>query len=302
MHALTLPMLVLLSALGPVTPVRAAERPTVNRRTGLCELPLVELRRAAEQDDRSELARTAERLGPARLGKALGSGDRRVVLAALEGIPLVPAGALLLDQVLPLDGAPDVAVRERALGATSALLGGGGQLLTEWEVPAETVRAACRALAAAAADPALKLGHRLLALQGLFDAGPTCAGDWQPAALLTATEPEIRRAGVLALPATAGTNESLFAAARDPDGRVAAAVGARLCALRGKPRPPATTPPLRQLALADGAAPEDILDILPCLTSSKDPEDQKALAALAESGPGVVRDAIKAKADAQPRP
>jgi hypothetical protein len=301
MQAVTLPTLVLCGAL--LSPAAThAERAGVNRRTGLFEVPLGDLRRAAEQGDRAELARTAERLGPARLGKALGGADRRVTLAALEAIPLVPAGVLLLEQVLPLDGATDVGIREWALRATAALLGGGGERFVEWEVAAESVHGACQALATAATSPTEKPGHRLLALQGLADAGATCAGDWQPGKLLTSPDADVRRAGVLALPATTAASESLAAAARDGDGRVAAAAGARLCGLRAKQRPPAAAPPLRQLALADGAATEDVIEILPCLSSSKDPEDQKALATLGESGPSVVRDAIKALGDARPRP
>jgi hypothetical protein len=51
---------------------------------------------------------------------------------------------------------------------------------------------------------------------------------------------------------------------------------------------------LHVLALAEGAAPEDVLDMLPCLQASKDPADQKALATLRESGTRAIRDACKA--------
>jgi hypothetical protein len=289
-----------LALLAQLAPARARESAAVNRRTGLFEPPVADLRKAAERGDRAELARAAGRLGPARLTGALADPDRRVVLAVLESIPLLPAGILLLDAVVPLSTGPDPAIREWALRTLAALLGGGPDRLAEWEIPTASARAACRALAAAAANESETTASRLVALQGLADAGSTCAGSAKPALLLTSRAPEIRRAAVLALPAEPAANEALLAAARDPDGRVAAAAGARLCARRAKARALAGEPPLHVLALAEGAAPEDVLDMLPCLLASKDPADQKAIATLRETGPRAIRDACKAAPAKQP--
>jgi len=285
-----------LALLAQLAPVRAGERAAVNRRTGLFEPPVAELRKAAERGDRAELLRAAGRLGPARLTRALADSDRRLVLAVLESIPLLPAGVLLLDQVVPLCTGPDPAIRERALRTAAALLGSDADRLEEWEIPTESTRAACQALATTAANEREPTAARLVALQGLADAASLCAGSLKPAQLLTSRVPEIRRAAVLALPAEPATNDVLLAAARDSDGRVAAAAGARLCARRTKTRAPAAGPALHQLALGEGAAPEDVLDMLPCLLASKDPEDQKAIATLRETGTSAIRDACKAAA------
>jgi hypothetical protein len=103
---------------------------------------------------------------------------------------------------------------------------------------------------------------------------------------------------VLALPATPEANNLLLASAKDHDSRVAAAAGARLCSRQTKGRALPAQPPLAKLALADGAAVEDVIEMLPCLVSSKDPADGKTLETLRESGSAVVRDAIKSLAPA----
>jgi hypothetical protein len=281
-------------ALFQPAPTHAADRAAINRRTGLFELPASDLRKAAERGDRAELARAAGRLGPARLAKALADPDRRTVLAALEGVSLVPSGILLLDPIAPLCSSTDRAIREYAIRALSALLAtNDAERLAEWEVPAESTRAACQALAATAADEKGESALRLSALQGLADSGATCAPGFDPTKILSSRDPELRRAAVLALPASPETNNALLAAAKDGDVRVAAAAGARLCARQAKDRALKTHPPLSQLALAEGAAVEDVIEMLPCLASSKDPADGKALETLRESGPPAVRDAVK---------
>jgi hypothetical protein len=284
----TLPCLLVL--LAAATSARAA----VNHRTGLFEPPLLDLRKAAERGDRAELARAVMRLGPARLAKGLADPDRRIVLAALEGIPLLPAGILLLDPVVGLAGAADQAVRERVLAALSALLAtNDAARLAEWEIPLESTRAACQALAAAAANLQETTSLRLLALQGLADAGATCAPSFDPTRLLASADPELRRAAVLALPLPEA-GRLLLAAAKDSDVRVSGAAAARLC--RQGQAPPS---PLAPLALAEAAAIEDVIEMLPCLLASKDPADGQALETLRERGPAVVRDAITALAPAR---
>lgn len=280
--------------------VLAAERPTVNRRTGLFEIPLSELRKAAERHDRAELARAAGRLGPARLAKALANPDRRLALAALEGIPLLPSGILLLDRVTPLLSSPDQAMRARAVGTAAALLAETDEdRLTEWEIPAETARDACRGLAKVALDEKEGSATRIAAMQGLADAPRACAGSFKPAQLLSAAAPEIRRAAVLTLPPEAPV-DTLLAAARDSDARVAAAAGARLCQRQAKI--PAGQRPLHELALARNAEPEDVVDMVPCLMGSTDLAAQKAVEDLREHGPAAARDAIKAEAAKRLKP
>lgn len=281
----------LVLGIGPAA--SAAERAGVNRRTGLFEIPYSELRKAAERGDRAELARAAARLGPARLGKAVADPDRRVVLAALDGIPLVTSGVLLLDTVVTLFGSSDDGIRERAVRTAAALLAGNDdERLTEWEVSTETVKLACQRLAAVAAQESEQTATRLAALQGLADAGPRCAASRKPLPLLASARPEIRRAAVLALPGGSDANEALLAAARDNDSRVAGAAGARLCQRRAKL--PATQRPLRELAVAEGAEPEDVIDMLPCLAASTDVADRKALDQLRDHGSGAVREAARA--------
>jgi hypothetical protein len=83
-----------------IAPASAADRPSYNRRTGLLEVPLQGLRKAAERGDRAELGRWAARIGVARLGKALADPDRSLALAALDSVPYLPDRLLLLDAVL----------------------------------------------------------------------------------------------------------------------------------------------------------------------------------------------------------
>jgi len=292
--------LVLALSLALTSVTWAAERASVNRRTGLYELPIADLRKAAERGDRAELARVAARLGPARVARALQDPDRRTVLAALDSAPLLNSGILLLEGILPLLASTDETIRGHAVAAAAALLAAGdGLRLEDWEVTGETARATCQALALLAANEAAPLAPRLLAIQGLADAPAACAAARKPAALLASREPEIRRAAVLGLLPSTAPISALVAAAQDRDNGVAAAAGARLCERREKNQslpidfPPPPPPPLRKLALAEGALPEDIIGMLPCLASSADPADRKAIEELQTNGTTAIREAIK---------
>jgi hypothetical protein len=280
---------------------RAGERTAVNRRTGLVEPPLSDLRKAAERGDRAELARAAGRLGPARLAKALGDPERKNVLAALEGVPLANGGILVLDQVLPLLASADDGVRAAAVRTTATLLQTNDtSSLGEWEVTTETAQAACQTLARVASNERESAPTRLLALQGLADAAIPCTTGAPLSALLAARDPDIRRAAVLLW---AGTEANFLAsAARDRDPRVAAAAGARLCQRRTKNQALPAEPPLRQLALAAGALPEDVIEMLPCLATSADPADQKAVEDLRNSSAASVREAATTVHEAAARP
>ena len=270
---------------------QAGDRSAINRRTGLVEPPLSDLRKAAERGDRAELARVTTRLGPARVAKALQDSDRRTVLAALDAVPMLTSAILLLEDVLPLIASTDEGLRARAVHTASVLLATNDSArFEEWEVAEETARAICQALAAVAANENEAMPTRLLAIQGLSDAPALCVALRKTAELLAAREPEIRRAAVLGLLSDSTPRSMLVTAAKDHNGSVAAAAGARLCARQARPLP--TEPPLRQLALAEGALPEDIIAILPCLAASKDPADVKAIEALKSRGTASVREAV----------
>lgn len=287
-------LLVGVALLAGAWPTRAAERARVNQRTGLFEPPLVDLRKAAERGDRAELARVAVRLGPARLAKGLSDPDRRTVLAALQGVPLLRSGILLLDPVAALTGSSDQEIREQALHALSALLATDDtDRLAEWEIPLESTRGACQALAAAAVNVRETSSLRLVAVQGLADAGANCASSFEPSRLSASSDPALRRAAVLALPPSSQASRLLLAATKDSDVRVAAAAAACLCARRMAGQALPVPSLLAELALAESAAVEDVIDMLPCLAASKDPADGKALETLRGRGPAVIRDAIR---------
>lgn len=294
----SLALLALASCLSLAVRANAAERASINRRTGLYEPPVSDLRKAAERGDRAELSRAATRLGPARLRHLLGDGDRKTVLAALEAAPLLDAAVLLLDPMLALLASPDAGVRARAVLAIAATFARADPLrLAEYEVPSEVLSAACRGLATLAGQESEPLATRLSAIQGTVDGGAGCAGQLGIAALLASHDAEVRRAAIWAVPTPADaktlamTQAMLSAATKDSDGGVAGAAAARLCRL---PAAKSTLGrPLHDVVRAAGVLPEDIVELLPCLSTSPDPADQKALTELAESGRGPVREAIK---------
>jgi hypothetical protein len=278
----------------------AAERASINRRTGLFEPSALDLRKASERGDRAELARAATRLGPARLARLLGDSDRKTVLAALEAVPFLDGGVLLLERVMPLLGASDDAVRARAVAATATLFAQNGPArLAEYEIAPETVSAVCQALANAAANEAEPLSTRLPAIQALLDAGASCAGQLKWDSFFASREPEIRRAAVLAMPdADAKASAALAAALKDGDSRVAGAAAGRLCRAHGPKQ--AALPQLRDLVIAGTVLPEDVVEMLPCLVASVDPADQRALTELQATGRTAVREAIRHARESRP--
>lgn len=295
-----------LTQLASTPSAQAGDRPGVNKHTGLFEMPLSDLRKAAERGDRAELGRTAARLGPGRMAKALADTDRRLVLAALEALPLFDTGVLLLGNTVPLLASTDTGVRAQAARSVGLLLSANDiSKLGEWEITDETMQAVCRALGRVAAAESEEVATRILAVQGIVDAGRTCAASAPLAGLQAAAAPEIRRAAVLALPVDPGSTKALALAAADRDGRVAASAGAQWCRLQlrqgskagtptGAPTgTPALTPPLRMLVRSDRALPEDVIDMLPCLAASSDAEDKRALDDLRAKGASAVREALK---------
>ena len=287
-----------------VAPNVAADRPSYNRRTGLLEVPLLGLRKAAERGDRAELGRWAARIGAARLAKALADPDRGLALAVLDSVVYLPERLLLLDGVLAQCDSTDAQLGERALRTTGALLGDAdASLLETWEVPDEVTGRACRVLAAVAAREDRTIDVRLAALQGLADANAICAGRNDIMALLRDRSADIRRAAVLVLPPNgAHTSPALRETGKDANPGVVAATGVALCrqqlAARAQPTPPsAPARPWRELVLAPSTPAEDAAEMLPCLAGSSDPTDARAIEELRGRGSPLVRGLAKSAAD-----
>jgi len=280
-----------------VAPGAAAERPSYNRRTGLLEVPLLGLRKAAERGDRAEMGRWAARIGAARLAKALADPDRSLALAALDSVPYLPDRLLLLDAVLAQCDSTDTQVGERALRTVGALLGDAdASLLDAWDVPDEVAGRACRVLAAAAGRTERSIDARLAALQSLADGNALCAGRNDLSALVHDPSPEIRRAALLVLsPNGARGLSALREASKDTDPGVVAAAGVALCrqqlAQRTKLAPRSVPArPWRELVLAPGTPAEDAAEMLSCLVDSTDPTDAKAIEELRSKGSPLLRD------------
>jgi hypothetical protein len=287
-----------------IAPSASAERPSYNRRTGLLEVPLLGLRKAAERGDRAEMGRWAARIGVARLAKALADPDRSLALAALDCVPYLPDRLLLLDAVLARCDSIDAQIGEHALRTVGALLGDAdASLLGAWDVPDEVAGRACLVLAVAAGRTGRSIDVRLAALQSLADASALCAGRSDLSALMHDPSPDIRRAAILALPPNGGRSLSaLREASKDADPGVEAAAGVALCrqqlAPRVKPTPPSgPVRPWRELVLAPGTPAEDAAEMLSCLVDSTDPTDAKAINELRSKGSPLLRDLAKPAAD-----
>ena len=295
---------ILASSLLFIATSAAAERPSYNRRTGLLEVPLAGLRKAAERGDRAEMGRWAARIGVARLAKAMADPDRSLALAALECVPYLPDRLLLLDAVLAQCDSTDAQVGERALRTLGALLGDADAgLLEAWDVPDEVAWRACRVLAVAAGKTDRSSDVRLAALQSLADANALCASRNDLSALVHDASPEIRRAAVLVLsPNGSPSLSALREASKDADPAVAAAAGVALCRQQLAPRVKTTPPsapvrPWRELVLAPGTPAEDASEMLSCLVGSTDPGDAKAIEELRSQGGSLLRDLAKPGTD-----
>ena len=75
---------------------RGPSRPSFDPRTALLEAPVVSLTAASARGDRTEVARWADRLGPARLATLLARRERATVLAALDGTRSLEGNVRLL--------------------------------------------------------------------------------------------------------------------------------------------------------------------------------------------------------------
>jgi hypothetical protein len=283
-----------------IAPAAAADRPAYNRRTGLLEVPMLGLRKAAERGDRAELGRWAARIGVARLARALVDSDRDLALAALDSVPYLPDRLLMLDAVLTQCDSADAQLGERALRTVGVLLGSADPgLLGAWEVPDEVAQRACQVLAAAAGRKERPIDLRLAALQSLADATTVCSGRSDLFALMIDASPEIRRAAALVLPPNgARTLSALREASKDLNPAVVAAAGVALCRQQLAPRAtPSPARPWGELVLAPSTPAEDAAEMLSCLANSTDPTDVKVMEELRRKGSPLLRDFAKPAAD-----
>jgi hypothetical protein len=283
------------------TPERArgadppADKPSFNRHTGLFEPPLDELERSFERGDRAEVARWAERIGPARLSGLLRGSDRGFVVAGLAAAAALRGSARLLEAATPIASSADPALAENAVRALGTMLDGSDpRSLEEWDIPRDTVARACRALVDAATRAGSAQTVRLAALDALTESSAFC-----PAAalgrLLSDTTPAVRRAAVMALrPRDNLTIPELQKAIADSDSGVVSAAAVAWC--RHRLVLPAATalatsmlPLLRALALSESTTVEDAVEVMPCLAGSSDPADRKAIEQLKRSKVPLLR-------------
>jgi hypothetical protein len=261
----------------------------VRSRRGIVETPWTALVSAAQRGDKSELARIAGRIGPARIGLALTHSDPATRMAALDSLPLLPSAPLLLDKLPPLILSKDKNIRDRSLHITVQLLANTSvESLSDWEVTREFTAELCKALLTVAQSPTTTTETRIVALQALMTESALCPKP-DLSKFFAANEPELRRIVLmLGHPSLA----QLHTAALDFDPSVAAAAGARLCQ-EGKPLPEPKNL-WRRMASAPQTAAEDLLDILPCLAALHNPEDLAALQTLRKHSSPVIRDAATA--------
>ena len=90
-------------------PPRPRRAPSFDPRTALLEASVASLTSASVRGDRAELARWADRLGPARVATLLQRRERATVLAALDGTRTLEGNVRLLPWVTRLIGDGDAA-------------------------------------------------------------------------------------------------------------------------------------------------------------------------------------------------
>ncbi len=274
----------------PATPSpRPGARPSFDPHTALLEASVPSLTSASVRGDRAELARWADRLGPARLATLLQRRERATLLAALDCTRTLEGNVRLLPWVTRLIGSADAQVAERAIQTVGELLRADqlGKLL-EWEVAAVEVGAACAALARAADQASAPQPLRQRALEALAEGYAFCRVSIPAETLSSEMWPEIRRAALLA-PQIVRTREveAIGEMTADRSPQVAAAAAAIWCRHRFEPlRRGGVNDEARQrfvrmraLVMQPTIAAEDAAEMLPCLSLSRDPEDRKAFEA-----------------------
>jgi hypothetical protein len=270
---------------------RLVLRPQFDQRTGLAEPALAALVAASTRNDQLEVTRLAEKIGVARFSSILKtpdkSPDKAQVLAALDGVRAIDGGVRLLGVTARLLFDTDARVVERAALTVGELLR-ADQLdkMLEWEVTTSEVLTACGGLSRAAESSSSALPARVAALEALGEAYIYCKISFSLAGLGADVWPEVRRAALLAPQMMRSESiDAIGALIEDAVPLVAGAAGAVWCrAQYDSLRKNADNDlakqrlfKLRLLVLADVAPPEDTTEILPCLSLSKDAEDQKVV-------------------------
>jgi hypothetical protein len=282
-----------------------AERaPTFNRRTGLYEPPPSMLRAALDRGDPAEVARMAERFGSARLVSALQGSDRELQLMALEAVASLGGNVRLIDAVTPLMTSADDEVAVRSARALGRMLDGAEpRKMSDWEIPPDSVKRACAALAHVAAEREAAVATRVSALEAIAQATSFCAPGGL-AALLGDLAPAVRRTAAAALRATDETSTAaLRQAMGDADPEVAAAASAARCRQRlakgadgadadgdleseaGKEEARI----MRRLAQDETIPVEDAIDILSCLAAAHSDRDVRVLEQIKNGRPSPLR-------------
>jgi hypothetical protein len=274
---------------------RAGDKPSFNRHTGLFEPPIGELERSVTRGDRAEVARWAERIGPARLAGVLKGSDRGFVMAALEAVPSLRGSARLLEAATPLAASSDAAVAERAVRAIGTMLDGSEpRSIDDWDVPADAVGRACKALVDAATRAGSGQEVRLAALDALSEASAFCKAV-PLGSLLGDPSPAVRRAVLLALrPRDDLPTPELQKGIADTDPGVVSGAAVAWCRRRlalpaATPLASSMLPLLRALAQADSTIIEDAVELLSCLAGSADQADRQALEQLKRSKVPLLR-------------
>ena len=262
-----------------------ASKINFDRRTGLMETSGAALAAAATRGDRAEVARWAERIGPARLSTLMLSEDRAMILAALEGARSLDGGERLLLPVTRLLGSDDARVAERAANTLSEFLRADrlGKL-AEWEVSAAEISTACNALARAADRTGAAQGLRVAALEALAEGHAFCRVSIPLGVLSGDVWPEVRRAALLAPQIVRVQSvETIGEISRDLVPQVAGAAATVWCrhkleSLRKGINDEAKQRlgRMRALVLMDNTPAEDTAEMLPCLGLSPNPEDKRA--------------------------
>ncbi len=281
-----------------------------DERTGRLVPAFSELTKAHRRGDRSALERLADKLGPARLGEAIGGADARVAEAALAAARVARGGVLLVGTISVQLGAADPARASAAAEALGSLLDGATPMETEdWDVPPDVVAQACGGLRMLAWRADAAQSARLAALDAVLEAAPVCGPGGDLAPLAHDPLPAIRRAAVLVAAVGAGREAALRDAIADSDRGVSTAAVAADCRVegrvgaRGKDTPPGapSVAKARVLATEQTTPAEDAVEMLDCLAAAGTPADRALLDELRRGPPSALRDRAVELGDLAPR-
>ncbi|HVV49762.1 MAG TPA: hypothetical protein VHO06_08895 [Polyangia bacterium] len=282
-----------------------------NERTGKLVPSFAELVKARKRGDRSALGRLGDRIGPARLARAIAGADEHVAEAALAAVPLARGGVLLVGTIADQLAASDPGRASAAASALGTLLDGAvPAALEDWDVPPDLVARACGGLRALAARKEAGLPARLAALDAMLESAPSCGADGDLGALTHDPAGAIRRAAVLVAAAGRGRAGALQEAVGDGDPEVRAAAVAADCRVEGRagrngkevPPAPAAVAAARTMAAAPSTPVADAVEMLDCLAAAGTPADRALLDELRRGPASPLRDrAVELGALSAPR-